>query len=56
MRWHAGNEAAVEMRTCLVVVVLPGEVCACAAMAIVGAVGSAAPRSLGCEYAVNVQR
>ena len=40
------GEAAVEMHTCSVVVVLPGEVCACAAMAIVGAlvVGSAAPR------------
>ena len=34
MRWHAGGEAAVEMRTCSVFVVLPGEVCACAAMAI----------------------
>ena len=33
------GEAAVEMHTCSVVVVLPGEVCACAAMAIVEGAG-----------------
>ncbi len=52
MRWHAGGEAAVEMRTCSVFVVLPGEVCACAAMAIVGLlVWSASPPRFGmvCE-------
>ena len=45
MRWHAGGEAAVENRTCSVFVVLPGEVCACAAMAI-ERWWSAAPRGM----------